>query len=436
MGKAQGDFARTSGGLANQQRILSARFKDAQADLGQKLLPIALKVVTFFNTGFGPATAKIGTGFKQLGGFIKTDVLPPIQSVTGFVKANATAFLAGAAAIAAVATAVGIYKAVMTTVSAVTKAYTAVQAALNVVMALNPIGLVVLALVALAAIFVVLWKRSETFRNVVTGAFNAVKAGVVGVINFFKNLPGNISKAVGSLGSLLKRKGIDLIVGFVKGYVGAYVAVARFFGGLALKVLGAIGNLGKTLFRKGVDLITGLASGYSAVIGKVASFFRGIAGRVLSAIGNLGRTLYSHGSDLIQGLINGIAAKAGALLQKARDLAGSIKKTIGDALKIGSPSKVMIQYGKWVSDGLAIGMKNVAGVKTSAAGLAGAVADGFTAPQLELSANGTAGSGGGTIVIDARGALFLGNEREIAKKIEELLAKGQRFNRSRVVMTA
>lgn len=40
---AQGDFARTSGGLANKQRILSARFKNLQAQLGQKLLPVALK---------------------------------------------------------------------------------------------------------------------------------------------------------------------------------------------------------------------------------------------------------------------------------------------------------------------------------------------------------------------------------------------------------
>jgi hypothetical protein len=38
---AQGDFARTSTGLANQQRIASARQEDAMAKLGQTLLPIA-----------------------------------------------------------------------------------------------------------------------------------------------------------------------------------------------------------------------------------------------------------------------------------------------------------------------------------------------------------------------------------------------------------
>lgn len=37
---AQGDFARTSDGLANSQRILSAQFDDAKAKLGESLLPI------------------------------------------------------------------------------------------------------------------------------------------------------------------------------------------------------------------------------------------------------------------------------------------------------------------------------------------------------------------------------------------------------------
>lgn len=44
-GTAQGDFARTSNGLANQQRILAARFSDLQAELGAKLLPAVNKTM-------------------------------------------------------------------------------------------------------------------------------------------------------------------------------------------------------------------------------------------------------------------------------------------------------------------------------------------------------------------------------------------------------
>lgn len=41
---AQGDFARTSDGLANQSRILKAKLEDTAATMGEKLIPIALKV--------------------------------------------------------------------------------------------------------------------------------------------------------------------------------------------------------------------------------------------------------------------------------------------------------------------------------------------------------------------------------------------------------
>lgn len=45
-GQATGDFARTSGGLANQQRILGARFEDAKASIGTALIPAMTAVVT------------------------------------------------------------------------------------------------------------------------------------------------------------------------------------------------------------------------------------------------------------------------------------------------------------------------------------------------------------------------------------------------------
>lgn len=44
-GAAMGDFSRTSDGAANKQRILSAQWKDVQAQLGQHLLPIYTKLV-------------------------------------------------------------------------------------------------------------------------------------------------------------------------------------------------------------------------------------------------------------------------------------------------------------------------------------------------------------------------------------------------------
>lgn len=65
VGAAQGDFAKTSGGLANQQRILAAEFENAKANLGDALLPVMLKGVSAANDAleaFGKLPAPIRDG--------------------------------------------------------------------------------------------------------------------------------------------------------------------------------------------------------------------------------------------------------------------------------------------------------------------------------------------------------------------------------------
>lgn len=66
---AQGDFARTSGGLANQQRILKAEFANLQAGLGTALLPVMTAVVKVLAGQVVPALAK---GSQHLQTFIAT----------------------------------------------------------------------------------------------------------------------------------------------------------------------------------------------------------------------------------------------------------------------------------------------------------------------------------------------------------------------------
>lgn len=66
--------------------------------------------------------------------------------------------------------------------------WTAAQWLLNAAIgfALSPIGLVVIAIAALVAIVVLAWKNSETFRNIVLTAWDAIKTASVAVWNFIK----------------------------------------------------------------------------------------------------------------------------------------------------------------------------------------------------------------------------------------------------------
>ncbi|MFJ6617581.1 phage tail tape measure protein [Kitasatospora sp. NPDC091335] len=64
---------------------------------------------------------------------------------------------------------------------------TAAQWAWNAALAANPITLVIIAVVALVAAVVLLWQRSEQFRDIVTGCWDAVWGKISGVWNWIGN---------------------------------------------------------------------------------------------------------------------------------------------------------------------------------------------------------------------------------------------------------
>lgn len=103
-------------------------------------------------------------------------VVDVVKSVTGFlsdhkttVQAVTVAVLAGVTAYKAIKLALGLW-------TVATKAYAVAQGLMNAVMAANPISLVIIAIAALAAGLVYAYKHSETFRDIVDGAFHAVAA--------------------------------------------------------------------------------------------------------------------------------------------------------------------------------------------------------------------------------------------------------------------
>lgn len=91
---AQGDFARTSDSLANQQRILNAQWEDAKARLGKALLPLATKAAKalsqFFEgmedgTGAGGRFVKVVSGaFKT----VKSAVVDAVSTVDRWLHRN------------------------------------------------------------------------------------------------------------------------------------------------------------------------------------------------------------------------------------------------------------------------------------------------------------------------------------------------------------
>jgi hypothetical protein len=106
--------------------------------------------------------AEVLPRLKEFAGFLGTSVIPKLVSLAKFVGKNRDFFIPFAATIV--------------TIIAAVKTWIAVQTALNFVLSANPIGLVVLAIAALAGGLVYAYKHSEKFRAVVDTSFKAVSA--------------------------------------------------------------------------------------------------------------------------------------------------------------------------------------------------------------------------------------------------------------------
>lgn len=179
---AAGNFAKESDTLAGKTQIMKARFADTQAELGQKLLPIVVKVME--------AMSPLVDLFMKYSG-----VLIPLAAIIGGIALATKAYaLAEAAA------------------STAKQIATGVQWAFNAAMMANPIVLIVAAIAAVIAAVVLLYMKVDWFRAAVDAAIGAIVSAfqwlwdiIVGVFNWVKdNWPLLLAILTGPFGLAVK----------------------------------------------------------------------------------------------------------------------------------------------------------------------------------------------------------------------------------------
>jgi hypothetical protein len=180
-----------------------------------------------------------------------------------FVKRNSAVFKVLAGTILTITIALASYNAAIKVQLALTKAWaiitgiqatvtkllTGQQIALNTAMKLNPVGLVVSAVVLLIGAFVLLWNKSETFRKMM------IQIGKVGLtaLSFLIKVTGSYAQSViklvtGPLKLLLKGLALLGVGGAkeaLKGLESATEGVGKFFDSAAKKVTDMAGSLDK-----------------------------------------------------------------------------------------------------------------------------------------------------------------------------------------------
>jgi hypothetical protein len=289
-----GGFAETEGKTATGQiAILRNQFGELEETAGSHLVP---------------ALQKLATVGLQVIDFISRNssvILPLIGAFAGLVTA--------------------LY------------AYAKVQALVNFLMTANPIGLVVIGVAALAVGIAILWRKSETFRAIVTGAFDGVKvafnalkdagaavvnffqvawdklpgilmAPINGVVFLFHDLPIRILAKLAGFGGMLYQKGIDFLTGLKNGIM----SVAKGIGDWMLrapvvKVLAPWVGAGYWLITHGKGLIHGFLDGVWSIAKGVGTWFNtNVIAPTVRVFVNSGVWLYDKGSRLIHGLLDGV----------------------------------------------------------------------------------------------------------------------------------
>jgi hypothetical protein len=83
---AQGDFERTSDGLANKTRILTAQLENAKVTIGEALLPIVLELATLFSEKVIPIVQKVADAFGDKKDGIGGTLTNLATSIKSFVQ--------------------------------------------------------------------------------------------------------------------------------------------------------------------------------------------------------------------------------------------------------------------------------------------------------------------------------------------------------------
>lgn len=176
--KYMGAAAEAAETTAGKQKILTTQFGELQEQIGAKLLPVMVELA---DVGLSIVTW-IGNNITTVGVLVGT--LGGLLAITW-----------------AVTTAITVWTALTKLAAAVQIVFTNVQWALNAAMAANPIGLVVVGIVALVAILVLAYKKSETFRKIVDGAFRGVQKAAAFAWNWIKgNWPKLLAIITGPIG--------------------------------------------------------------------------------------------------------------------------------------------------------------------------------------------------------------------------------------------
>lgn len=339
--------------------------------------------------GVGAEVQPLLTEIKMMGATLVTEITPVISSLLNNLPAIGVALAGIAAATVAFKVAALAATAATQGMTLAQKAAAAAQAALNVVMNANPIGLVILAITALVTAFMVLWNNCEGFREFWINLWEKIKTTALNVANALKELPSKIYNAILGAVNRVRTWGTNLVNQAKTAASNFLTNVTTTLRSIPSNVASAISGAISAVVTWGSNMVSRAKTAMSNLITNVTTTLRTLPSKVLSI-----------GRDLVTGLWNGITNKLQWLKDKISGFASSVLGSIKSFFGVNSPSKETAWIGDMLDQGLAEGLldnmkdpvKAMQKVTTGVLGAAGEV-DGLTLTrQLQASTAATTAS--------------------------------------------
>lgn len=271
-------------------------------------------------TEFGPDIEK---ALESIGKTLKEDIIPTVKTAIEWLLKNKTAILATLSGIAAGLVAFNVAKTVMALVKAfqafkvAQEGATVAQWLLNTAMNANPIGLIIAGITALVAAFVVLWNKSEAFREFFIGMWEGIKETVGSIWESIKEI------------FIAAWDGIKAVFDVVADYFKMVFETAWNYIKLVWDTVVGYFKLVwegiKTVFSVVKKILSGDFEGAWESIkdlwDKVVGFFEGIwegIKKVFEPVGNFFKNIFEGARDTIKniwdGLVNIVKAPINALI--------------------------------------------------------------------------------------------------------------------------
>ncbi|KAB2391338.1 MULTISPECIES: phage tail tape measure protein [Bacillus cereus group] len=203
----------------------------------------------------------------------------------------------------------------------------------------------------------------NTIKEIVKKAWDSIKSTFTTVLKFLKDfvksswesIKDTISSVMNTIKNVIQSAWNFIkftIINAVREFVGFVITNFNKLYNTITDVVGGIKEFIVSNFKTIKKAITGAFTG-------VVDTVKDVFSKVGSIVKNVAKDAVSWGKDIIAGIGEGMSGMTDWLIKKAKGVVSGIPKAVLKFYGIRSPSRLMMEYGGYITEGLGVGMEKM-----------------------------------------------------------------------------